>query len=343
VNIPVRNVYFLLLYAWRHIGEGEETLLRDAPETDLKNLFAHVLAGATARLIARGLDRQYVEVEEVISGIRGKLDLNMSLKRNQLAVARAQCRFDELQHDVLHNRILKATLRALLRTGLDVKVRDHVHRLYLKLDTISDVRITARDFGRVQLHRNNRAYDLSLRIARLIHDNLMVEEGTGAVRFRDFRREEKKMARIFEEFVFGFYRNEQRAYRVSRPHITWFDAQGSEASLARLPVMRTDVVLTSSDRCIILDTKYYVDALAGAFEEKKVRSSHLYQMFAYVENRAAHTGDKPPHEAMLVYPVVKQGFRYDYRLKGRRISIRSVDLDQPWQGVRNDLLGLLEN
>jgi 5-methylcytosine-specific restriction endonuclease McrBC regulatory subunit McrC len=65
------------------------------------------------------------------------------------------------------------------------------------------------------------------------------------------------------------------------------DAQGSEASLARLPVMRTDVVLTSSDRCIILDTKYYLEALTGAFEERKVRSSHLYQVFAYLENRAA--------------------------------------------------------
>src|SRR5690606_11553422 len=117
-----------------------------------------VLAGSVARLISRGLDRQYLEVEEVIGGIRGKLDLAATLKRNHLANARTHCRFDELQYDVLHNQILKSTLRALLGLDLDAELRARVRRLHQKMDLVADTAISRRDFGRVQLHRNNHTY-----------------------------------------------------------------------------------------------------------------------------------------------------------------------------------------
>jgi 5-methylcytosine-specific restriction endonuclease McrBC regulatory subunit McrC len=39
--------------------------------------------------------------------------------------------------------------------------------------------------------------------------------------------------------------------------------------------MRTDVVLEAEDRCLILDTKFYAEALKGRFEQKKVDSGHL--------------------------------------------------------------------
>jgi 5-methylcytosine-specific restriction enzyme subunit McrC len=341
VTIPVGNVYFLLLYAWRHIGEGEEALVSTEGITRLQDLFAHVLAATVTRLVARGLDRGYLAVEEPVRGVRGKLDLSVTLKRNHLANAQTHCQFDELQYDVLHNRIIKATLRKLLEIELDESIRARVRRLYRKLDLVSDVTISARDFRQLQLHRNNRVYDFALRLCRLIHDNVMIAPGGGTAQFRDFRNDEDQMARLFEEFVFSFFEIEQRRFQVSRPHIGWHDAQGSEFDLSRLPVMRTDVVLEAPDRCIILDTKFYAEALSGRFDTKKVRSGHLYQIFAYVENRSANRGKAPPHEGMLLYPVVSDRFAFEYRLKGHRIAVRSIDLDQPWADVHRDMLQLL--
>jgi 5-methylcytosine-specific restriction enzyme subunit McrC len=341
VKIPIRNVYYLLLYAWKHIGEGEEALVEDHGFAHLHDLFAHVLAETVARLIARGLDRHYLEVEEVIGGIRGKLDLAATLKRNHLANARTHCRFDELKYDVLHNRILKATLRLLLRLHLHSELRARIRRLHQKMDSVSDIPINRRDFGRVQLHRNNRPYDFALRLCLLIHENVMIEEGTGRAVFRDFRRDEQQMGAVFEEFVRNFFELEQRNFRVSRPHIAWHDAQGTEADLQRLPTMRTDIVLESEDRCLILDTKFYAEALKGRFEKKKIDSGNLYQIFAYVVNRSANTEGNPPHEGMLLYPVVNDALRFDYQLHGHRISIRSIDLNQPWPAIRRDLLQLL--
>jgi len=341
VRIPVRNVYYLLLYAWNHVGEGEERAVEGESFAHLHDLFAHVLAETVARLLARGLDRQYREIEATVGGVRGKLDLAGTLKRNRLTSARTECRFDELRYDVLHNRIIKATLRSLLSLDLEDSVRARVRRLYRKLDMVSDVRIARRDFGRVQLHRNNRGYDFALRICLLIHDNLMVDERDGRARFRDFRADARQMGAVFEAFVFNFFRIEQQRFRVSRPHIPWHAAEGDATDLLRLPRMRTDVVLESDDRCIVLDTKFYAEALKGRWDLKKVDSGHLYQIFSYVENRSANLPGSPPHEGMLLYPVVDEAFAFDYRLNGHRIRLRSVDLDQGWGGIRGDLLALL--
>jgi 5-methylcytosine-specific restriction enzyme subunit McrC len=342
VKIPIRNVYYLLLYAWDKVGEGEDTLTHEQVFVHLHDLFAHVLCESVARLLARGLDRQYQEIEEVVAGVRGKLDLSVTLKRNHLASARTHCRFDELKYDVLHNRILKATLLSLLSLDLQIELRPRVRRLYQKLDTVSDVRITRRDFGRVQVHRNNRGYDFALRLCLLIHENLMIAEGTGRSRFRDFRDDPQQMGVLFQAFVRNFFTIEQNDFAVSAPHVAWYDARGTDTDLQRLPRMETDVVLESVDRCVILDTKFYAEALRGRSEQKKVDSSHLYQIFAYVENRAAKHHDRPPHEGMLLYPVIDEAFAFDYRLKGHRISIRSIDLNQPWLQIREDMLRLLD-
>jgi 5-methylcytosine-specific restriction enzyme subunit McrC len=341
VKIPVQNVYFLLLYAWDHLGEGQEVAVAGHEHTRLQDLFAHVLAETAARLLHRGLDRGYLSRDEAVRGVRGKLDLGATLKRNLLVQAQTHCHFDELTYDVLHNRILKSTLRALLAAEVAGEIRSKLRVVYRKMDAVSDVRVTSRDFGRVQLHRNNRLYDFALRLCRLIHDNLMIEPGSGEARFRDFRSDEAQMGAVFEEFARAFFRREQSRFRVSSPHVAWFRAEGADADLGRLPTMRTDIVLEAPDRCIVLDTKFYSEPLASRYGAKKVRSAHLYQVLTYLHNLAAHRAGGPPHEGMLLYPVVDEAFSFHYRLDGRAISVRSVNLDQPWPRVHDDMLGLL--
>jgi len=336
VSIPIRNVYYLLLYAWDQVGEGQEALVGGEDFTRLQDLLGHVLAGSVARLLTRGLDRNYIPFDETIAGIRGKLDLSGTIKANLLVSARTRCRFDELEHDVVHNRIIKATLRNLAGADVSREVGDHLRRLYARMSTVSDVRITRGDFSSVQLHRNNRVYAFVLDVCRLIHDHLLMESGGAKARFQDFRESDATMAAIFERFVYNFFRKEQKRFVVGRPVILWNEA---EAPNGGLPRMHTDVVLRDPGRVIIIDTKYYREALSGRFDDR-VRSSHLYQVFAYVENWKANSPGGPPVEAMLLYPVVKRPFSYDFRLKGHRITVRSIDLDQGWREIRADLLAL---
>jgi len=344
VKIPIQNVYYLLCYAWDRMDEGEVVDLGEVEGLTLADLFAKVLAEGVGRLLRRGLGRDYLEVSDDIAGIRGKLDVSATLKRGLMARAKTHCHYDELDYDVLHNQIIKATLRNLLwLADLDRGLRGKVERLYRKLDAVSDIPLSRQQFRSVRIHRNNGFYLFLISICHLIHENLLVDEESGAAKFRDFRRDRVLMSALFEDFARNFYRREQAVFKVSAPHIPWCDVEASDHDMAYLPVMRSDVVLQAPDRCIVLDMKYYGEALKGHHGgHRKIDSGNLYQILTYVQNRAADAGERVPHEGMLLYPVVADQFHFRYRLLGRTIRVCSIDLDQPWQGIHRDMLRLLE-
>jgi 5-methylcytosine-specific restriction enzyme subunit McrC len=341
VKIPIANVYYLLCYAWGHSQHAGLVDVEEAGVSELPDLFAHVLAEGTAALLRQGLDRGYVPQNQEISGIRGKLDLQTTLKQNLLIRARTRCLFDEFEYDVQHNRILKATLRSLAQVdGLDADVQHRVAKLYGKLDAISDVRLTTKSFRSVQLHRNNRFYEFLMSVCRIVHDNVKVTDAHGRSRFRDFRRDKATMWRLFEDFVFNFYDRELDGFRVSRPHIDWNRARGQKSDLERLPVMRTDVYLESPDRRIVLDTKFYTKPLDDRFGER-IKAGNLYQVFSYVMNREANLPG-PLHEGILLYPAVERHFDFHYEIMGHRFRVCTVDLDRDWRSIRSRMISVVE-
>ncbi|MDR3449190.1 MAG: hypothetical protein P4M15_05495, partial [Alphaproteobacteria bacterium] len=50
-----------------------------------------------------------------------------------------------------------------------------------------------------------------------------------------------------------------------------------------IPRMKTDLTLRSGLKTIIFDAKYYADPFPTNYGTRKVRSSHLYQLFSYIK------------------------------------------------------------
>ncbi len=181
---------------------------------DLNNLFARMLASASRRLVRHGLDKNYLQVEEDTSCVRGRINFSESAKRQTWKHGRLHCGYDERSPDVLHNRILRSTL-AILRSdqGIRLEMRRQLAGYSMPLWAFHPpMRIRARRFRRVQLHRNNRSYRFLLHLCELIHGSLLPEQSSsGHRRFRDFTRDERTMAHVFESFV---RRLCERAYRA---------------------------------------------------------------------------------------------------------------------------------
>lgn len=342
MNVPIRNIYYLLCYAWDHVCEGETVDVGSEEFSGMVDLFAKVLNEGVSRLISRGLDRDYLAVSEDIRGLKGKLDLATTVKRNLLLTGKTHCAFDELSYDVPQNQILKATLRQLgMVTSLDPEQRRRAGRLYRKLDAVSDVPLRPRLFRTVRIHRNNQFYSFLLHLCRIIYDNLLVNQDEGTAEFYDFREDEQKMGLLFEQFVRRFCERETD-YAVGAPKIDWFGAEGIETDLRYLPRMRTDVVLRSPDRTIIVDTKFYKDPLSTYYGGKRVRSGNLYQIFAYAMNWAAATDVcEPEPEGWLLYAAVDGEFDYQFELMGRTIRVCSVDLAKERRAIEERLKGLI--
>jgi len=173
----------------------------------------------------------------------------------------------------------------------------------------------------------------------------VVDEKTGHTAVRDFRRDKATMWRLFEDFVTGSYECEQRIYRVNpggHRRIDWADAHAEDdANRALIPVMEADVILESPERRIVLDTKFYRDAIARGRGSGtgKLHSNNLYQLLAYLRNRQAKRPDGPRHQGILLYPQVgEEPLRAEVWLEGFRIQARTVDLGQDWRTSHEEML-----
>ena len=340
--IPITNIYYLLCYAWDVLEEKDALADVDTLDsTDLIDLFARVLVNGTRRLLRRGLDRGYLPREDEILGVRGKLLVTQTLRHNLLRHGRTACAWDELEYDTLPNRILKTTLQRLhdaeeLHSATRADVRD----LLRWLAPVRGLELHGEHFRRVQLHRNNRIYAFLLHICEFVHEHWLPAEHGGARRFRDFLRD--ALPKLFQNFVFNFFQRELAGqWQVTNPHIYWHLDETNEDARMLLPRMETDVCLRGEGRAIILDTKFYAEALkAGSYGTPKLSSANLYQIFTYLRQQSSKPGWEQA-EGVLLYPRTTRDFAVEFTTHGHRIRALTLDLAQPWQNIHAALLEIV--
>lgn len=204
---------------------------------------------------------------------------------------------------------------------------------------MQQIDVRSEHFRRVQLHRNNRIYGFLLHVCEFVHEHwLPTEEGRGR-HFRDFAR--NGLPKVFERFVLNFYKRELPDWDVGAPWIDW-SADGQNAlSRELLPVMKTDVCLSRPGRAIILDTKFYAEALkAGPYGTPKLLSGNLYQMYTYLRQKSCDPGWESA-EGVLLYPRTSRDLDAEFSTHGHRIRAVTLNLWQPWQAIHGDLLNIV--
>lgn len=340
--IPIENIYYLFCYAWNRFEEAQSIPVGASQSPDLPNLLGRVLLHGTRLLLRRGLDRNYRDYSDEIATVRGRIELGASLRLQARSVRRLVCEFDELSHDLLHNQVIKASLRRLARAeNIKPELAADLTRTAKRMPEVSDIRLERSTFARVQLHRNNAYYDFLMKVAELAFDCLLPNGNGNGFAFQNVLRDERKMALTFQQFVRNFYGVEQTDFSVLPLAIRWDGEAVSTTGAGRLPNMVTDIYLKGDSRRIIIDTKYYVNALqSGFYGSDSFHSGNLYQLFAYLQNAAADPAFANC-EGMLLYPMNGTRLRETYRIRGYLITIATIDLAQPWPMIAEDLLHLI--
>lgn len=342
MKVPIQNLYYVFCYAWKFVPEDLAIDVGTVGSPDVLNLCAHVLTTGIDRLLRRGIDRGYLEITEESARIRGRLDLAGMITGLTWVNARAVCRFDELSPDVLHNRILRTTVRLLSNGPIESNLLDRLRETDLKLSGISTIPLSMSVFRRVQLNRNNSFYAFLMRVCELVHASLLPDRsGEGPSWFRDVLSDEEYMASVFEEFIRNFYSLKQSQFIVGRTQPKWNATAPELDDLRFLPTMTTDVTLSSGGRKIIIDAKYYRDALQSHLGSRTVRSGNLYQLMAYLRGSSQHGPAGQSIEGILVYPVGEQCCDLSYVIDGYPVRIYTLNLGQPTQAIEDDLLNLL--
>lgn len=341
VKIPIENIYYLLCYAWDKLAEKDVVAVQALDSMSLVELFSRVLLNGTNHLLKRGFDRGYVLHHEWTQRIRGKICFPEAIQKNGMRSVSLPCEYGDLSYDVLHNRILKATMLSLSHAA-DSKsgYAEKLLQQYKLLSEVQDITLNNRIFGQVQLHRNNQFYDFLLKVCELIFKNLLISEKTGTSKFMDFQQDPRQMAYLYENFVRNFL-NVHTDFDVRREDIYWQWNSEDQTSASLLPKMQTDISLTSPTRKLIIDCKFTPEATRENYAAQKLRSEHLYQIHAYLTNLPQENLPNR-REIMLLYPTVDSTISATYKdQKGWNIYIRTINLNQPWQQIHNDLMALV--
>jgi 5-methylcytosine-specific restriction enzyme subunit McrC len=343
VTIPIRNLYYLFLYAWARFPGGAVGEVGIDQSPDLPNLFARLLSAGTRRLFRRGLDRGYKVLVDELPSLRGRLRLDRMVKECTQLRGTAVCEFDELSHDTLHHQVLKAALNNLARCpDVEKAVRHDLRALARRFHDVADIRLSTSRFRRFGFSRNNREYKFLMALCEFVFRSLMPDEQGSAARFQRVFDDEVRMSAVFEDFLRNFFELHRREYRVRSESPEWYVTDATEDDLVLLPRMITDITLRHSTHTLIVDAKYYQQPLVRSAYGERVRSQHLYQLVTYLQHELIRRSDKGL-AGMLIYPDVGRSLRLRYRLLNIPVLVAALDLGQEWYKIEAELNALLDD
>lgn len=346
MKIPIRNLYYLLSYVWEVDWELEWSSIDAENSGDALNLLVKILTISTDRIIRRGLDRGYKDISEEFFGVRGRIDIANTIKRNGIANAKLNCNYEELDYSVLHNQIIKATLIKLAYSkGLDKELRDVVLDLTHRLKAIESVELNQNIFSKVRFHSNIRAYRLPVSVCKMIYDQILPSESFGKYEFLNITDE--KLFRIFEKFIFNFYKknlNQTIYTQIKKERLGWQETAYESGIEDFLPSMETDVSLSNATSKLVVECKFYESAIQNrSFGDFNIKSTfisnHLYQLFAYLKN--LEIKDKTILSGLLVYPENGEKIDANYNMQGHKVSIKTINLNSSAQEINDQMLACL--
>jgi 5-methylcytosine-specific restriction enzyme subunit McrC len=342
VKIPIRNLYFLLLYAWDCLDEAGDSFVQSDADVTWVDLAGSLLAGWLRGQRRRGLDQGYADIIETTRAIRGKLLPIPTLRYRHLSRGQAVCLVDQLNSDTNPNRVVKASIHSILAsTDLNKIVREELRVELQALSAVTECPLTEHLCHYAQTSSNNQSYQLPISIGRLLARQAFPDETPGPFRFRDFERDDGPMAELFETFVRNFYRREQKLFNTRRTRLKWDVTEVEAPSLSLLPRMQTDVTLESVRVHAIIETKYYAQPLADYHDSEKLRASHLYQLSAYLQNYPSDP--TVTVKGILLYAQPTSGpLNVHFKLREHPVRVQTIDLSQEWRQIKASLLETVE-
>lgn len=333
--IRIQNIYYMLAYAFqmltaqRYVSCGTEEFESTA------ELLSAILAKGVSAQIKRGLGHTYIEKAEPLSCLRGRINIAESIKQQSIIKQQLVCSYDEFSTNSYMNRILKTTMLWLLRCDITDTRKKDLRSLLLCFKDVETIDRYCINWH-FRFNRNNQSYQMLMSICYLVLQGLLQTTSDGSVKMMRFL-DEQSMCRLYEKFILEYYRKTYPQIQTSASQIRWALDDGVSDML---PVMQSDITLTSGNKTLIIDAKYYEHTMQSRYGINKLHSNNLYQIFTYVKNKAAFGGEV---SGILLYAKTDEAVQPNstYQMSGNQISVKTLDLNCEFSHIKSQLNGLL--
>ena len=333
--IPIQNIYYMLSYAFQVLKEQGYKDVATEKFDNTAELCAAILSKGVAIQIKRGLGRDYIKTTEPISLLRGRIEISESIKTRSIYKRQVVCSYDEFSENSYMNKIIKTTIMLLLRSDISNTFKKELRKVLVFFENVELLDIYSINWN-IQYNKNNQTYRMLLSVCYLVIKGLLQTNTDGTTRLMDFL-DEQRMSRLYEKFIFEYFRKEYTEISVSASQIPWM-VDDDERSL--LPTMQSDIMLEYRNNILIIDTKYYSNNMQVYYDVYKLHSSHLYQIFTYVKNKDAELIDTSYKvSGMLLYAGTDREIQPNntYMMSGNKISVKTLDLNCEFSKIKEQL------
>ena len=236
--------------------------------------------------LTQGLLREYIEIEDNLKVIKGRLLIESQLKHNLVQKERLYCRYDEFDKDIPINQIIKYTLQILFRLAHSQRIRKLVNGLLMHFDKVNDVSITVEDIDCLTFDRTNNRYQSVLNQCRMFIEGFPdVMSGQGKAFSLLF-----DMNRLFESWTAAMLKpiakQLEMKLRLQKPKKYFGYWEGNRNKVFQL---QPDITFSKGkDKVeIIADAKWKI--LDDAESKMGISQNDLYQIQSYANRYEVNT------------------------------------------------------
>lgn len=270
----------------------DKTLLDE--DNNIFEIFSYLFARILQTEVSKGISASYVQQEDNLPILRGKLLMTKHIKNQVGKTGKAYCQYDEFSIDNDLNRFLKFVSKYLVK-----KSRRHQTVNWLKhcLLQIDEVDVTNFKFdvvnSKVKFDRTNdrfkQAFDLgNLLLAQVVSGTASHADQTFAMLF--------SMETLFEHYISCAVQQVLRN-PVSSQHHEKYLFFGKD-KVTGVYQIRPDIVIKDTrgrEDLLIIDTKWKVIS-SDAQQQYKIIQKDFFQMYAYLSRYES------VKVAVLLYP-----------------------------------------
>ncbi|MBO8223075.1 5-methylcytosine-specific restriction endonuclease system specificity protein McrC [Prochlorococcus marinus str. XMU1401] len=349
MNIPIRNIWWLLLYSSEYMESNYSSMVgfEELPE-DIPDLIGKILTNSVESRLRRQLTFSFEKKEKVINRVRGKINHVITARKALLSKGKIFCSFDELTINNLRNRYVKAALIKISKIIKNKALRKKCISLanFLTVKGVSSIVPKFKELKSERFGRNDICDREMISAAKLAMDLCLPNERNGDYEISDPEKPDYWLRKLFEKAIGNFYIYHllKKQWKVSTGKKFKWEISYSTAGFDEIfPGMKTDIILDnklSKDR-IIIDTKFKKIFQKTPFKEKSLVSENIYQLYTYLHSQQHINKESKLLSGLLLYPSFGDNVDEHAFIQGYKMRFSTVDLTKSHVEIKKRLLFLI--
>ena len=285
-----------------------------ASKMPLLEIFISMFLEELAKLVQKGIKSDYVQKEENLKFLKGKLKISEQIKQNSIHKERFFVEYEQFCSDRVENRLIKTTLEYLYKKSKSNKNQQRIREFLFVFDEIKISHNIKTDFEKVKLNRQMKDYEQVLLWCKtfLLENSFSPYKGNDIAFALLF-----DMNLLFESYVYDYLKKsggfENIKNQDKKHHLAYENEKGKFA-------LKPDIVIDDGE--IIVDTKWKI--LTENKNNQGISQSDMYQLYAY--------GKKYQNceKLYLIYPkdeVINGNLYHYYEDKKLPLQVLFFDLE----------------